>query len=184
MTGLVTDQPAGQAGGRADQAWPERVLRALSGTLAVIGALSMAGLFVLVLAAVVMRYIWDKPLSFTEELSGLLMTLAVFTLLPATVLRELHIRVTVLSGLTRGLLQRALFVAGQLILLAFCVVFLREAWAITEFTFKLGLKSEQSRLPLSPFLIVATASVALMAVAGLWRTLRPMPPETGQEVHP
>ncbi len=184
----MTDQPSGQTGGRAqgqpDQAWPERLLRALSGALAAIGALSLAGIFLLVLAAVVMRYIWDKPFNFTEELSGLLMTLAVFTLLPATVLRELHIRVTVLSGLTRGLLQRVVFVLGQLILLAFCAVFLREVWAITEFTYKLGLKSEQSRLPLSPFLILATASVALMAVAGLWRTLRPVQPEPEEEVHP
>ncbi len=180
----MTDQPSGPAGTRSDEAWPERVLRALSGALAAIGALSLAGIFVLVLAAVVMRYIWDKPFNFTEELSGLLMTLAVFTLLPATVLRELHIRVTVLSGLTRGLLQRVVFVLGQLILLAFCAVFLREVWAITEFTYKLGLKSEQSRLPLSPFLILATASVALMAVAGLWRTLRPVQPEPEEEVHP
>ncbi len=184
MTGPVADPPAGQAGGRSDETWPGRVLRVLSGALAAIGALSLAGIFVLVLAAVVMRYIWDKPFNFTEELSGLLMTLAVFTLLPATVLRELHIRVTVLSGLTRGLLQRVVFVLGQLILLAFCAVFLREVWAITEFTYKLGLKSEQSRLPLSPFLILATASVALMAVAGLWRTLRPVQPEPEEEVHP
>ncbi len=180
----MTDQPTGQASGRAEDAWPERALRVLADALAAVGAVSLAGIFVLVLAAVVMRYIWDKPFNFTEELSGLLMTLAVFTLLPATVLRELHIRVTVLSGLTRGLLQRVVFVLGQLILLAFCAVFLREVWAITEFTYKLGLKSEQSRLPLSPFLILATASVALMAVAGLWRTLRPVQPEPEEEVHP
>ncbi len=180
----MTQRPTRQAGSRADQDWPERVLRALAGALAAIGALALAGIFVLVLAAVVMRYIWDKPFNFTEELSGLLMTLAVVTLLPATVLRELHIRVTVLSGLTRGSLQRVTFVLGQLILLAFCAVFLREVWGITEFTYKLGLKSEQSRLPLSPFLILVTASVALMAVAGLWRTLRPVQPEPEEAVHP
>lgn len=184
----MTDKPSGQVGGPApgpaDQAWPERLLHALSGALAAIGALSLAGIFVLVLAAVVMRYIWDKPFNFTEELSGLLMTLAVFTLMPATILRELHIRVTVLSGLSRGLLRRVIFVLGQLILLAFCAVFLHEVWGITEFTHKLGLKSEQSRLPLSPFLILATASIALMALAGLWRTLRPAPPEPEEAVHP
>lgn len=184
----MTDQPTGKAGGQAQgqplQAWPERALQALSGVLAAIGALSLASLFVLVLAAVVMRYIWDKPFNFTEELSGLLMTLAVFTLLPATVLRELHIRVTALSSMTGGLAHRVIFVLGQLILLGFCAVFLREIWGITEFTYKLGLKSEQSRLPLSPFLILITASVALMTVAGLWRTLRPVQPEPEEAVHP
>ena len=172
------------AGSQANETRAERALRALTDALAAIGALSLAGIFVLVLAAVVMRYVWDRPWNFTEELSGLLMTLAVFTLLPATVLRELHIRVTVLSGLSRGLLQRAVYLLGQLILLAFCAVFLREVWAITEFTYLLGLKSEQSRVPLSPFLILATVSVALMGVAGLWRTLRPRQHEPEEKVHP
>jgi hypothetical protein len=35
-----------------------------------------------------------------------------------------------------------------------------------------------------PFLILATASVALMGVAGLWRTLRPRQPEPEEKVHP
>jgi TRAP-type C4-dicarboxylate transport system permease small subunit len=112
------------------------------------------------------------------------MTVAVFTLLPATVLKEVHIRVTVLSGLTQGALQRIVFIIGQLILLAFCVLFVREAWAISEFTYNLNLKSEQSRLPLAPFLMLATAGMGLAGVAGLWRTLRPMAPQADDEVHP
>ena len=162
----------------------ERVLRAIAGALAAVGAFSLAGIFVLVFASVLMRYVWGQPFNFTEELSGLLMTLAVFTLLPATVLKEVHIRVTVLSGLTQGAFQRTIFLVGQLILLAFCVLFVREAWAITEFTYNLNLKSEQSRLPLAPFLILATAGMGLAGVAGLWRTLRPMAPQAEDEVHP
>ena len=162
----------------------ERVLRAIAGALAAVGALSLAAIFVLVFTSVLMRYVLGRPFNFTEELSGLLMTVAVFTLLPATVLKEVHIRVTVLSGLTQGALQRIVFIIGQLILLAFCVLFVREAWAISEFTYNLNLKSEQSRLPLAPFLILATAGIGLAGVAGLWCTLRPMAPQTDDEVHP
>ncbi len=162
----------------------ERVLRAIASALAAVGALSLAGIFVLVFASVLMRYVLGRPFNFTEELSGLLMTVAVFTLLPATVLKEVHIRVTVLSGLTQGALQRIVFIMGQLILLVFCVLFVREAWAISEFTYNLNLKSEQSRLPLAPFLILATAGMGLAGVAALWRTLRPMAPQADDEVHP
>jgi TRAP-type C4-dicarboxylate transport system permease small subunit len=162
----------------------ERVLRTISGALAAVGAFSLAGIFVLVFASVLMRYVWGQPFNFTEELSGLLMTLAVFTLLPATVLKEVHIRVTVVSGLTQGALQRVVFLVGQLILLAFCVLFVREAWAISEFTYNLNLKSEQSRLPLAPFLMLATAGMGLAGVAGLWRTIKPMTPQAEDEVHP
>ncbi len=152
----------------------ETGLRLLTGALAAVGASALAGIFALVLAAVVMRYGWGRPFSFTEELSGLLMTVAVFTLLPATVLREAHIRVTLLSGRLRGLPARLLFVTGQAVLVGFCAVFLREAWAISQFTMQLNLMSEQSRLPLAPFLVLSTASVALAGLAGAWRALRPL----------
>ncbi len=162
----------------------ERLMRLLAGALAAIGALALAGVFLLVLAAVVMRYIWDRPWAFTEELAGLLMTLAVFTLLPSTVLREIHIRVTVLSEHVPGLWGRALFVGGQVLLVVFCSVFVREAWGIYEFTARLGLLSEQARLPLAPFLGLSTIAVALAGVAGAWRALRPQAPEAGEAVHP
>ena len=157
----------------------ESGLRLVAAALAAVGAAALAGIFVLVLGAVLMRYVWGRPLAFTEELSGLLMTVAVFTLLPATVLREAHIRVTLVSERLRGLPARGLFVLAQAVLVAFCVLFLREAWAISAFTAQLNLMSEQSRLPLAPFLYLSTASVALAGVAGAWRALQPLAPATG-----
>ncbi len=162
----------------------ERLLRLLAAVLAGIGAAALAGVFLLVLAAVLMRYVWGKPWAFTEELAGLLMTLAVFTLLPSTVLREVHIRVTVLSERITGWAARLLFVLAQLMLVAFCAVFVREAWGIYDFTAKLKLLSEQARLPLAPFLLVSTVAMAGAGVAGIWRALRPQPPQASEVVHP
>jgi TRAP-type C4-dicarboxylate transport system permease small subunit len=170
------------AGGRADELI-ERALRIMAGALAGVGAAALAGIFLLVLAAVVMRYIWGRPFGFTEELSGLLMTLAVFTLLPSTVLGEINIRVTVLSERLPAVEQRLLFVLGQVLLLVFCAVFVREAWGIYEFTAKLGLLSEQSRLPLAPFLLIGTLAVAAAGVAGAWRAVRPTRPHSDEAVH-
>ena len=58
-------------------------------------------------------------------------------------------------------------------LIAFCAVFVREAIAITEFTQRLGLKSEQSRLPLAPWLWWMVGSMALTGAIGAWWALRP-----------
>ena len=162
----------------------ERLLRLLAGLLAGIGAAALAGVFLLVLAAVMMRYVWGQPWAFTEELAGLLMTLAVFTLLPSTVMREIHIRVTVLSEHVPGVAGQLLFIAGKVLLVVFCGVFLREAWGIYEFTAQPKLLSEQARLPLAPFLLLSAISVALAGVAGAWRALRPTTPEAGEAVHP
>jgi TRAP-type C4-dicarboxylate transport system permease small subunit len=161
----------------------ERVLRGLAGALAAIGAAALAGIFFVVLAAVVMRYGWSRPWPFTEELSGLFMTVAVFTLLPVTVLRELNIRVTVASDRLSGRPKRLVFVFGQLVLVAFCAVFAWEAWGISTFTHNLNLKSEQSRLPLAPFLFASTSAMALAGVIGAWRALRPVKPEVEDTVH-
>jgi len=171
-----------RSGGRAVDL-TERALRIMAGALAGVGAAALAGIFLLVLAAVVMRYVWGRPFGFTEELSGLLMTLAVFTLLPSTMLAETNIRVTVLSERLPALGQRLLFLFGQLLLLVFCAVFVREAWGIYEFTAKLGLMSEQSRLPLAPFLLLGTVAVAAAGAAGAWRALRPARPHHDAAVH-
>jgi len=168
-------------------AWVVAIERALMGVctaVSAIGALSLAGMFALVLAAVVMRYGWSRPLAFTEELCGLLMTLAVFTLLPMTVLKEINIRVTVVSQALPPMGQRVLFVLGQLILWAFVAEFVRQAGGISEFTAMLGLKTEQSRLPLAPFMWTATVAMGLVGVVGVWRTFFPVQPAPEDEVHP
>jgi len=48
------------AGGRAGELI-ERALRIMAGALAGVGAAALAGIFLLVLAAVVMRYVWGDP---------------------------------------------------------------------------------------------------------------------------
>ena len=172
---------------RPHPAWVVAVERALLGlctAVSAIGAASLAGMFVLVLAAVVMRYGWSRPLALTEELCGLLMTLAVFTLLPMTVLKEINIRVTVVSQSLPALGQRVVFVLGQLILWAFVAVFVYQAGGISEFTSMLGLKTEQSRLPLAPFMWTATVAMGLVGVVGVWRTFYPVQPAPEDEVHP
>jgi TRAP-type C4-dicarboxylate transport system permease small subunit len=151
----------------------ERLWHRLALALAVVGAGALASIFVLVLAAVVMRYGWGRPLSLTEELSGLLMTVAVFALLPITVLHELNIRVSLASERLPPRPKRLMFVFGQGLLLAFAAMFVQHAWAISAFTAQLKLMSEQSRLPLAPFLWLATASMALTGVIAVWRAWQP-----------
>jgi hypothetical protein len=62
------------------------------------------------------------------------------------------------------------------------VVFVQQAWAISAFTAQLKLMSEQSRLPLAPFLWLATASMALTGVIALWRAWQPHSGDATTEV--
>jgi TRAP-type mannitol/chloroaromatic compound transport system permease small subunit len=162
----------------------EGLLQALAGALALAGAVALAGIFVIVFAAVPLRYLWGRPLAATEELSGLLMTTAVFALLPLTILKGIHVRVTVLSDLVRGPASLIVHLAGQAVFVVFAAVFVGEAWAIAAFTDRLNLLSEQARLPLAPFLYLATAATAIAGLCGLWRVFRPAEKPAEQDRRP
>lgn len=162
----------------------ERLLSLLSSLMAAIGAAALAGLFLVVLVAVAMRYFWGRPYAGSEELAGLLMTVAVFALLPLTVLREQHIRVNVVADRVSGWGRRLMFLFGQCVMLAFVVAFVRQAWAIADFTAQLNLLAEHSRLPLAPFLYLCVAAMALTGVMAAWRTWRPPPASISQRPAP
>ncbi|MEM8854303.1 MAG: TRAP transporter small permease [Pseudomonadota bacterium] len=160
--------------GRIDTAivWAARGLAAL-------GAAMVAAIFIIVLAAVVMRYLVSAPFRFTEELSGLLLAMTVFLTLPFTLAAHRSIRVTIVSDRVGGTLRRILWVVGQGVLVAFASVFAYEAYKITEFTVMLNLRTEVSRLDLAPFMVAMTVAVAVAAFIGAWQALRP-PPDTGR----
>ncbi|MEM8663740.1 MAG: TRAP transporter small permease [Pseudomonadota bacterium] len=147
----------------------------LSRILASFGAAAVAGIFALVLAAVVMRYGVGAPFRFTEELSGLLLASTVFLTLPLTVAAHHNIRVNLLADRLHGVWRRLLWVLGQLILLAFAGVFAWQAWASTAFTLRLNLSSDVARVPLGPFMIVMTGAMMLVAAIATWQALRPPP---------
>lgn len=157
----------------------DAALALVSRALAVVAAAAGCGIFVLVVGAVVMRYGLGSPFRFTEELSGLLLAQMVFLAIPLTLTAHINIRVTLLSDLTSGPLRRLFWVIGQLIMVAFCAVFAWEAWGLTEFTMRLNLRTEQVRLPLSPWMIAMTAAVVFAAAIALWQALRPPPKTSG-----
>lgn len=143
--------------------------------LATLAAAAVASMAAIVVASVVMRYALGAPFRFSEELAGLLLAMAAFLAMPLTVAADLNIRVSLLVDRVPGPTRRGLFVFSQLILLAFGIVFLVEAWKLAEFTLARNLKTEQARLVLAPWMIVMAAAIALVSLLAVWRALRPPP---------
>jgi TRAP-type C4-dicarboxylate transport system permease small subunit len=156
-------------------AWADKALGGLAALSAGIGAAALAGLFIVVLVAVIMRYVWGRPYAGSEELAGLLMTVAVFSMWPVTVLRDQHIRVTIAVDRLGGWPRRVVVGLGHAVLLAFLAVFGWQAWAIASFTAQLNLLAEHSRLPLAPFLFGCVALVGLAGAAAAWRAVVALP---------
>lgn len=155
----------------------DAAILALTRALAVLGALCILAMAALTVAAVAMRYGAGAPFRFTEELGGLLLVTSVFLSLPYVLARHEHIRLTLVADRLPPRPRRALWIVGQLIFLAFAVIFLRGAWADALFTLRLGLRSEVARIPLGPFVLVPVGGMAVAAAVAAWQALR-QPPET------
>jgi TRAP-type C4-dicarboxylate transport system permease small subunit len=154
----------------------DRLIGLFSRGLLALSAAACAGILGLVVLAVVMRYALGAPLRETEELSGLLLSALAFLALPAVTAGQDNIRVTLVSDRLSGLARRIAWVLAQAVTVAFCAIFALEAWNIAEFTLRLGLRSEQSRLPLGPFILILPAAMAVVGAIAAWQALRP-PPE-------
>lgn len=153
----------------------DRLIGLLSRGLLALSAAACAGILGLVVLAVVMRYALGAPLRETEELSGLLLSALTFLALPAVMAGNENIRVTLVTERLPGVARRIAWVLAQTVAVAFCAIFAMEAWNIAEFTLRLGLRSEQSRLPLGPFVLLLPASMALVGAIAAWQALRPPP---------
>jgi TRAP-type C4-dicarboxylate transport system permease small subunit len=153
----------------------DRLIGLLSRGLLALSAAACAGILGLVVLAVVMRYALGAPLRETEELSGLLLSALAFLALPAVMASHDNIRVTLVTERLAGLPRRLAWLVAQAVTVAFCAIFAVEAWNIAEFTLRLGLRSEQARLPLGPFVLLLPASMALVGAIAAWQAMRPQP---------
>jgi TRAP-type C4-dicarboxylate transport system permease small subunit len=137
---------------------------------------------ILDLVARALAAIAAAPFRFTEELSGLLLAMMVFLAMPMALVRDLNIRVTLVTDSLPALARRVAWIASELILVAFATIFAWQSWNLVAFHARLGLKSEQARLELWPWLAVMTACVALCALVGAWKATRQPPSGGGMHI--
>jgi TRAP-type C4-dicarboxylate transport system permease small subunit len=99
----------------------------------------------------------------------------VFLALPFSLASHQNIRVTLLTERLKGRAARGFWIVGQAIVVAFSLLVAWDAWKITAFTLRLGLKSEQARLDLGPWLVAFTGAFAVSAAIAAWQMVRPAP---------
>ena len=155
----------------------DRALLLMSRGLLALSAACCAAILGLVVAAVVMRYAVAAPFRFTEELSGLLLSALAFLALPFAMAGNANIRVTLVTERLPPLAKRIAWMIGQVIMVAFCAIFAWESYGLADFTWRLGLMSEQARLPLGPWVALMPACLGFTGLIAAWIALRPPPAE-------
>lgn len=151
-----------------------RGLEHLALGLAVLAAGCMVAIAGLIVTSVVLRKVFSTPLYFTEEVVGILMSVALFLALPMVTLRGDHIRVSLLSDWVRKgrpALHRATSIVALLVGAGFCLWIVLESLPWLEFAIRRNLKTETARILLYPGMLVLPVSLSMMMLILIGREL-------------
>ena len=125
------------------------------------------GIVAVVLLSVFQRYVLKSPLSFSEELVGLLLSSMLFMSLPYISNTENHVKITLISNILQITYKIRLTIIAYLINLIFSVWMLIETIEWMEFAIKLNLKTENLRLLLSPWMAVVPLSFSVNIIISI-----------------
>jgi TRAP-type C4-dicarboxylate transport system permease small subunit len=137
----------------------------------VLAALGLSAIVGIIVTSVVMRRFANTPLHITEEVVGLLLSVALFLGLPMVTLRAKHVHVTLLTTYVRGRAKTALQVAGLIVGIVFFGWLIWETIPWFEFAFKRSLKTETTRILLYPWMALMPLSLAVTGLILLARLL-------------
>jgi len=150
--------------------WSARAARGLC-NLGVYGALP--ALLLLVSLDVVLRYVFNAPLHWSRDASGLLLLTTLFSALPQAWDQGYHIRMEVIYARMPERMRRAADVVSAAVAIAFLALLVFEAAMFSRYMFLTGETCEDLNAPLWPFM----AFVAVCGVVFAARLLsRPCPP--------
>lgn len=160
--------PAGdREGGPPSPSLPERLV----GHLAFAGAVIASGLVLVALAtvgySVVMRYVLDTPITWTDELSGYLVVGIVMLGAAESLRKGDHISVDLLTSKVRGARLRALRVWWMVAVALVAGAMIYSALIMVEFSFDVGIYSEgYLEMPMwIPQAVFLAGAVLLLAMA-------------------
>ena len=132
--------------------------------LLILSSLAGLGMVLIVLLSVFQRYVLKSPLSFSEELVGLLLCSMLFLSLPYISSYEKHVKISLVVNLLSGKAKLFVSVLSSLVMIIFCCWMLLETITWMEFAIKLNLKTENSRLILYPWMGVIPLALLINLV--------------------
>lgn len=144
-------------------------LEHLALALALLSALAMVGIVVIIVTSVVMRRFANAPLHITEDMVGLMLSVALFLSVPYVTLRSKHVRVAIVAEAASKRLQPVLAGAAMLVGVVFFGWIFLESLPWLEFAWKRGLKTETARILLYPWMAMLPLSIGLTWVIFVFR---------------
>lgn len=143
--------------------WSEEGTRLISG----LGSIFLAGLMMVTVVDVTLRFFLNFPILGSIEISGVLLLLTIFCGIPYAAAKERHIRVDFLITL---LSERLQFWLDSLMKLVGLILFIILTWRSLEYSWlmeKLNRTTGILELPISPIVLVVTFGWSLISLVTL-----------------
>lgn len=164
-----------------------RAIRILTDAAAGVAAASVLAMLALVSYSVGMRYLFNRPEPWVDEIVGYLLVGSVMFAVAEAMRRGEHISIDLLTDRLRPRARRAAAVFSLIAVLATAAALLWEGWATVAFARMLGLMTEgYVTLPLWTLQLMMPIGGALLLLACLAELLRiaaGLPPEEARRPH-
>ena len=141
----------------------EKLLR----SLLILSSLAGFGMVIIVFLSVFQRYVLKSPLSFSEELVGLLLCSMLFLSLPHISNSEKHVKINLVFNLLSDRAKLFTSILSSLVMITFCFWMIVETIPWLDFAIRLNLKTENYRLILFPWMGVIPLSLFLNIIISL-----------------
>ena len=138
---------------------------------AALAALGLTTIVGIIVTSVIMRKFANTPLHITEEVVGLLLSVALFLGLPIVTLRNRHVHVSLLTTYVSGKAKALVQVLGLTVGIVFFGWLILETIPWFEFAFKRSLKTETTRILLYPWMALMPLSLVITGLILILRLL-------------
>jgi TRAP-type transport system small permease protein len=141
-------------------------------SLLILSSLAGFSIVSIVLWSVFQRYVLKSPLSFSEELVGLFLSSMLFLSLPFINSSDKNVKINLVTNIVQVEYRPWLLIIAHSISIIFCSWMLIEAIDWMEFAIRLNLKTENSRIMLSPWMAILPLSFFMSILVSVRKIYR------------
>lgn len=152
-----------------------RAVRTVEG----IAAIALLAMLALVCASVTMRYLFNRPIPDTFDLSRMFLGVAVFWGIAAACVRDDHIRGDLLQGVLKPPVKNVVNAFAQLLVLVFIGLLAWKLWGKTWDVARTNQETAELRWKIWPFYLVAWSALVLTLAGAVFQFARALRGEEG-----
>lgn len=146
------------------------------------GVLSGIFMTLIIFVSTLLRYLAGQPISFSDELAGLLFLAMAFTTFPHVLNKSGHISLDLLTErMPLGMRKLCSLFAGS-IFITFAITFSYQAWNFMEFSRLISSRTDVSGILLWPWMALMPISMILCIAVEIRKQLSPNDGDTAGEI--